>query len=112
MTSSKEAATPMTTNCYLDAYERGKLVDQTMFRGIIRSLLYLIASRSNVCLCKISIKSCNKRNSKISKKNHAFGASYLRGASLGLIDFSYSNFGGCNIDRKSTINTSYLLGCL
>jgi len=51
----KEAFTPMTTSTYLDLVEKGKTVDESRYRGMIGSLFYLIASRSDimlsVCLC-------------------------------------------------------------
>jgi len=53
--SCKEASTPIATSCYLDADEHGTTVDQTKFRGLIGSLLYLTASRPDitfvVCIC-------------------------------------------------------------
>jgi len=55
MESCKEASTPMRYNCYMDADAAGKRVDQTKYRGLFGSLLYLIASRPDimfaVCLC-------------------------------------------------------------
>jgi len=55
MENCKEISTPMATNCYLDSDEKGTSVDQTKYRGLIGSLLYLTASRPNimfsVCLC-------------------------------------------------------------
>jgi len=55
MENYKEAATPIATGCYLDADEAGISVEQTKYRGLIGSLLYLTASRPNimfsVCLC-------------------------------------------------------------
>jgi len=55
MESCKESVTPMETNCYLDSDDKGANVDQTKFRGLIGSLLYLTASRPdimfNMCLC-------------------------------------------------------------
>ena len=55
MENCKEASTPITTGCYLDADEIGVGVDQTKFRQLIGSLLYLTASRPDimfsVCLC-------------------------------------------------------------
>jgi len=45
MENCKDAATPIATGCYLDTDEKGANVDQTKYRGLIRSLLYLIASR-------------------------------------------------------------------
>jgi len=55
MENCKEISTPMATNCYLDSDEKGTSVDQTKYRGLIGSLLYLTTSRPNimfsVCLC-------------------------------------------------------------
>jgi len=45
MESCKEASTPMPSSCYMDADAAGKGVDQTKYRGLIDSLLYLTASR-------------------------------------------------------------------
>ena len=44
MEACKAATTPMSTNCYLGADEAGLEVNQTMYRGLIGSLLYLTAS--------------------------------------------------------------------
>ena len=55
MDKCKEAATPISTGCYLDLDEKGASVDQTKYRGLIGSLLYLTASRPDimfsVCMC-------------------------------------------------------------
>ena len=55
MDKSKEAATPMATNCYLSADKKAKLVDQTKYKAIIGSLLYLTSRRHqimfSVCIC-------------------------------------------------------------
>jgi len=55
MESGKEASTPMSSNCYMDADAAGKAVDQTKYRGLLGSLLYLTASRPDimfvVCVC-------------------------------------------------------------
>ena len=45
----------MSTSCYMNVDFAGTIVDQTKFRGLIGSLLYLTASRLDilfaVCLC-------------------------------------------------------------
>jgi len=55
MENCKEAATPIASGCYLDLDENEANVDQTKYRGLIGSLLYLTASRLyimfSVCLC-------------------------------------------------------------
>jgi len=50
MDKCKEASTPISTSCYLDLDEKGIIVDQTKYRGLIGSLLYLTASRPNIML--------------------------------------------------------------
>jgi len=48
MDSCKESTTPMATNCYLDVDEKGKFIDQTKYRGMIGSLMYLTISRFGI----------------------------------------------------------------
>ena len=48
MFDSKPIDTPMGTNSKLIADESDSLVNQTMYRGIIRSLLYLTASSPDI----------------------------------------------------------------
>jgi len=59
----KVAATPMSTNCYLDGDEIGPEVDQTKYKGLIGFLLYLTTSIPDimfvVCLCS-QFQSCLK----------------------------------------------------
>ena len=51
----KAKSTPMGSSIKLDMDEKGKPIDQTEYRGMIGSLLYLIDSRPNimysVCVC-------------------------------------------------------------
>ena len=55
MDTAIAASTPMATSYYLDKDESGIEVNQTMFRGMIGSLLYLTVSRPDimqyVCVC-------------------------------------------------------------
>jgi hypothetical protein len=55
MEDSKAMATPMSMTTALDADEEGEHVDQKDYRSMIRSLLYLMATRPeiqfSVCLC-------------------------------------------------------------
>jgi len=48
MEDYKEAATTIATNCLMDVDEAGNQVDSTKYRGLIGSLLYLTASRSDI----------------------------------------------------------------
>ena len=55
MDECKPIKTPMPTNGHLDLDEGGNTVDQTLYRSMIGSLLYLTASRPDimfsVCMC-------------------------------------------------------------
>ena len=55
MDECKSIKTPMPSNGYLDLDEGGKSVDQTLYRSMIGSLLYLTTSRPDimfsVCMC-------------------------------------------------------------
>jgi len=121
MESCKESATPMATNCYLDSDDKGTSVDQTKYRGLIGSLLYLIASRPDimfsVCLCarfqanpKESHFSAGKRILKYLQRTTTVGLWYPTNVSLNLVGYSDSDFAGCKIDRKSISGTCHLLG--
>ncbi|XP_068497827.1 uncharacterized mitochondrial protein AtMg00810-like [Phaseolus vulgaris] len=121
MESCKEASTPMPSSCYMDADVVGKGVDQTKYRGLIGSLLYLTASRSDimfvVCLCaryqanpKESHLKAAKRILKYIKGSTNVGVWYPSYSPMNLIGYSDSDFAGCKLDRKSTRGTCHLLG--
>ena len=48
MKDCKEAATPIATNCLMDADEAGQPMDSAKHRGLIGSLLYLTTSRPDI----------------------------------------------------------------
>ena len=56
-------ATPMSTSIKLDKDKNGKNIDEKLYRGMIGSLFYLMASRPNimfnVCICA-RFQSCPK----------------------------------------------------
>ena len=60
MDECKPIKTPMPSNRHLDLDEGGKSVDQTLYRSMIGSLLYLTASRPDimfsVCVCVLDFK--------------------------------------------------------
>jgi len=115
-----KAATPIATNCLMDANEAGQQVDSTEYRGLISSLLYLTASRPNiqfsVCLCarfqsnpKESHLKAAKRILKYLKGTSNVGLLYPNESNIVLSGFSYSNYVGCKLDRKNTSGTCHLL---
>jgi len=121
MENCKEAFTPIATGCYLDTDETRVDVDQTKFRQLIGSLLYLTASRPDimfsVCLCtrfqakpKESHYVAAKRILKYLKGTIEVGLWYPSEITLNLVGYSDSDFVGCKVDRKSTSGTCHLLG--
>ena len=122
MDECKPIKTPMATNGHLDLDVDGKPVDQSLYRSMIGSLLYLTASRPNimfsVCLC--ARFQANPKESHLSAMNRilrylkhtpsiglwypkgAIGLWYPKGASLDLLGYSDSDFAGSRVDRKST----------
>ena len=121
MKKYKETSTPMATSTYLDLDEKGKSVDESRYRGMIGSLLYLIASRLDimlrVCLCARyqanpmeSHLIVVKRIIKYLKGTTNVGLWYLKGTSLNLTGFLNSYFASCKLDWKNTNGTCHLLG--
>jgi hypothetical protein len=121
MEKCKPIKTPMPTNGHLDLDEGGNPVDQTLYRSMIGSLLYLTASRPDimfsVCMCarfpanpKKAHLSVVKRILWYLKHTPRAGLWYLKGATFELISYSDSNYVGCKIDKKSTSGGCHLLG--
>ena len=117
----KAKNTPMGSSIKLDMDEKGKSIDQTKYRGMIGSLLYLTASRPdimyNVCLCarfqacpKESHLNAVKRIFRYLKGTIDIGLWYPKCDNFELICYSDADFGGCKIDRKSTSGTCHFLG--
>ncbi|XP_073127457.1 secreted RxLR effector protein 161-like [Henckelia pumila] len=121
MKNCSAASTPMSASIKLDKDEVGPSVDQTLFRGLIGSLLYLTASRPDIMfsvgLCarfqsgpKQSHYIAAKRILKYLKGTQHVGLWYPKDSSFNLIGYSDADYAGCRIDRKSTSGTCQFLG--
>ena len=121
MKSARYMATPMSTGCYLDKDESGQSIDMKQYRGMIRSLLYLSASRPDimfsVCMCtrfqsnpKQSHLSAVKRIIRYLLGTINLGLWYPKNSTCNLIGYSDSDFAGSKIDRKSTSETCQFIG--
>jgi hypothetical protein len=121
MDNYKPNKTPMATNAHLNLDVESKLVDQSLYRSMIGSLLYLTASRSDimfsVCLCahfqanpKESHLKALKRILMYLKHTPNIGLWYPKGANLTLVGFSNSDFARSLVDRKSTSGACHFLG--
>ncbi|GJS51507.1 putative ribonuclease H-like domain-containing protein, partial [Tanacetum coccineum] len=117
----KAAITPMETKLPLTKDEEAFDVDVHLYRSMIGSLMYLTASRPDimyaVCVCsrfqvtpKTSHLNAVKRIFKYLKGKPNLGLWYPRDSPLDLEAFSNSDYGGSNLDRKSTIGGCQFLG--
>jgi len=121
MENYKEASTAMSTSYYMDVDLAGTIVDQTKFRGLIGSLLYLTTSRPDimfvVCPCarfqsnsKESHFKAAKQILKYLKGTISVGLWYPSHSLIHLFGYYDSDFADCKLDRKSTSGTCHLIG--
>ena len=96
------------------------MVDQKLYRSMIRSLLYVTASRPNVMF---SVRMCarfqdspreshlkaTKRILRYLKHTQNVRLWYPKGAKFELVGYSDSDYVGCKVERRSTSGTCELL---
>nr|GEX13091.1 uncharacterized mitochondrial protein AtMg00810-like [Tanacetum cinerariifolium] len=98
----------------------GKLVNETLYRAMIGSLMYLTATRPDIqfstCLCaryqtspKESHLTTVKRNLRHLKGTSSICLYYQKCSGFDLKGYSDSDYAGCNIDRKSTSGACQIL---
>jgi len=121
MENSKPSRNPMSINSKLNKDKKGKSIDKKLYRGMICSLLYLMASRPDitffVCLCAY-FQSCTKESHlhivkcilKYLNGTLHLGLWYPRNASFVLCSYSDADFAGSILDKKSTLGTCQHLG--
>ncbi|GJX37571.1 hypothetical protein Tco_0250874 [Tanacetum coccineum] len=112
---------PMLPINNLGPNESGVSVNETLFRGMIGSLMYLTASRPDIqfstCLCaryqanpKESHLVVVKRIFRYLKGAPNLGLWYPKRSGFDLKVYSNSDYAGCNLDRKSTSGGCQILG--
>ncbi|GJU51231.1 retrovirus-related pol polyprotein from transposon TNT 1-94 [Tanacetum coccineum] len=105
--------TPMVPPNNLGPDLSGKAINETQYRGMIGSLMYLTASRPDIqfstCLCtryqenpKESHLITIKRIFRYLKGTPRLGLWYPQCLGFDLKGYSDSDYAGCNMDRKST----------
>ncbi|GKA51602.1 hypothetical protein Tco_0744798 [Tanacetum coccineum] len=118
----KPMKTPMSTKTKLTKDEEGESVDNTKYRGMIGSLLYLTTSRPDimfsVCLCahfqedpKTSYLEAVKRIFRYVKGTTHLGLWYPKGSGIETIEYADSDHAGDYVDRKSTSGIFMFMGC-
>ena len=121
MENAKHMATPISTTRYLDKDETNKTIEIKQYRGMIWSLLYLSASRSDIMfsvgMCarfqsnpKQSHLSAIKRIIRYLLVTMNIGLWYPKNSTCNLIRYSDSNFSNSKTDRKSTSGTCHFIG--
>ncbi|GJS04675.1 retrovirus-related pol polyprotein from transposon TNT 1-94 [Tanacetum coccineum] len=119
---SKPMKTPMSLDTKLMKDEECESVDSTKYRGMIGSLLYLMASRSDimfsVCLCarfqedpKTSHLEAVKRIFRHVKGTTHLGLWYPKGTGIETVVYADSDHAGDYVDRKSTSDICTFVGC-
>ncbi|KAD6118823.1 hypothetical protein E3N88_10094 [Mikania micrantha] len=120
----KPCSSPMSSTTQLDADLKGTSVDETLYRCMIGSLMYLTASRPDImfatCVCarfqaapKESHLIAVKRIFRYLQGTQSLGIWYSTGHSCKLVAFSDSDYAGCKLSRKSTSGGCQFLGnCL
>ena len=116
MDKLKGVETPMPTKVDLHLDPHGKDVDQTLYRSMIGSLLYLCASRPDIMMAvgmcarfqaapKESHLMVVKRIFRYLVHTPNFSLWYPKGASFDLIGYSDADWAGDKVGRKSTTGT-------
>ncbi|KAJ9547168.1 hypothetical protein OSB04_019711 [Centaurea solstitialis] len=121
MSTCNSIGTPMATGNKIGPDHEGKDVDLRTYRGMVGSLMYLTASRPDImfatCVCaryqakpKESHLAAVKRIFRYLKGTPYYGLWYPKGLGFELQAYSDADYGGCNMDRKSTSGHIQLLG--
>nr|XP_016489172.1 PREDICTED: uncharacterized mitochondrial protein AtMg00810-like [Nicotiana tabacum] len=116
MSNAKAIGTPMSLSTTLDEDKNGKNIDETMYRGIIGSLLYLTASRPDIMfsVCKCARYQSAPKESHLTAVKHTiryligtidYGLWYENLENFDLKGFSDADFAGDKLDRKNTSGT-------
>ncbi|GJZ17848.1 retrovirus-related pol polyprotein from transposon TNT 1-94 [Tanacetum coccineum] len=119
---SKPMKTPISTETKLTKDVEGEFVDNTKYRGMIGSLLYLTASRPDIMFNvylyarfqedpKTSHLEAVKCIFRYSKGTAYLGLWYPKGSDIETIVYADSDHAGDYMDRKSTSGICTFMGC-
>ncbi|GJX51569.1 retrovirus-related pol polyprotein from transposon TNT 1-94 [Tanacetum coccineum] len=113
--------TPMVDRLKLDEEPLGIPVDQTRFRSMVGSLMYLTASRPDlvfdVCMCARYQTSPIKKHLEALKRvfrylrgNINWGLWYPKNTAMALMAYADADHAGCQDTRRSTFGSAHFLG--
>jgi hypothetical protein len=121
MTDCKSAPTPFLSGVRLEDGRDTPLVDNTLYRQLVGSLLYLTHSRPYLSYAVGAVSRFMQESHELHWKDAkhilryvqgtiTFGIHYATDSTLDLIGFTDSDWDGDNIDCKSTSSYSLSLG--
>ncbi|GJS03945.1 hypothetical protein Tco_0320453 [Tanacetum coccineum] len=121
MDLSDPVDTPMVDRLKLDEDLMGIPVDQTRFRGMVGSLMYLIASRPDlvfaVCMCARYQAKPTKKHFEAIKRVFRYlkgtinmGLWYPKDNAMSLTAYADADHAGCQDSRRSTSGSAQFLG--
>eukprot|EP00253_Pinus_taeda_P008206 PITA_08206 len=121
MADCKPAPTPFLSGVRLEDGGDTPLVDSTLYRQLVGSLLYLTHSRPDLSYAVGAVSrymqethelhwNAAKRILQYVQGTITFGIHYAAGTALNLLGFTYSDWAGDSIDHKSTSGYSLSLG--
>ena len=121
MEDCKPVSTPMITGFKLSKEDESKEVDQSLYRSMIGSLLYVTTSRLDVMQVVGQVERFQaaptethiiavKRIFKYIKGTMDFGLWYPKGNEITLIAYSNADWEGCIDDRRNTSGKTFFLG--
>ncbi|GJT56406.1 retrovirus-related pol polyprotein from transposon TNT 1-94 [Tanacetum coccineum] len=118
---SKPIKTPISTETKLTRDEEGESVDNTKYRGMIGSLLYLTASRPDIMFSVFALCTHSKEPktshleavtwSPNSKGTMHLGLWFPKGSGIETIVYADSDHARDYVDRKSTSGFCTFMGC-
>jgi hypothetical protein len=121
MGDSRPMTTPMITNWKKLHASESQLVDSTLYRQLIGSLMYLVNTRPDICFVVNTLSQFmvdSRRVHWVATKHVLgylygtvdYGLDYHRGDGVRLVGYTDSNWAGCVSDRKSTSRCCFGLG--
>jgi hypothetical protein len=113
--------TPMITNWKNIHASESQLVDSTLYRQLIGSLMYLVNTRPNICSAVNTLSQFMVEPRRVHwvATKHVLrylcgtvdhGLDYQRGDGVHLVGYTDSDWAGCVSDRKSTLGCCFGLG--
>jgi hypothetical protein len=113
--------TPMITNWKNLHSSKSELVDPTLYRHLIDSLMYLVNTRPDICFVVNSLSQFMVEPRRVDwvvvkhvlrclKGTVDYGLDYERGDGVRSIGYTESDWAGCVVDRKSTSGCYFRLG--